>query len=127
MERETRETIHSLETMRGPEDTPISYMLQLTPSKKKDRHGNDDEREFDRVHLLGDRLTGKTNCEMRVELLVLDNAMSHANHMTRRVLEVWQWVEETRKGFDWDNVTDQLLDLDLSVFNTDWIQGDSLR
>lgn len=136
MEADAHQSIRLLEEIRGPEDTPLSYMLQLTPAKKR-RPSNSDEEEdcsgssndvtTDRIHLLSDELTGKTNCEMRLELLIFDSAVSHASHLIKRVSEVCQWVTETRRGFDWDNVTDQLLGVDLSVFNTDWLQSDDIR
>ena len=128
MEEETHVSIQTLESIRGPEDTPISYMLQMTPAKDKGKaKENDKEDETGKwVHLLSDRLTGKTNCEMRVELHLLEVAISHASQLTKRASEVCQWVRETR-GFDWDHVTDELLGMDLSVFNDEWIKSNKLR
>lgn len=118
-----------LEQIRGPEDTPISYMLQMTPKKGNDTKDNSNcnsSNVAEWAHVLSDRLTGKTNCEMRVELVVMETILSHASQLTKRASEVCQWVRETRGGFDWDNVTDQLLGMDLSVFNDDWIQGNNI-
>ena len=129
METETHQSVATLEHIRGPEDTPISYMLQMTPAKKKTSANNNDKEEnmIDWVHLLSDKITSKTNTEMRVELCIMDTAISHASQLTKRAVEVCQWVRDTKRGFDWDNVTGQLLGMDMTVFSNEWIQNDVLK
>lgn len=129
MESKFHSSLQNLEQIRkskGLGDTPITYMLQMTPVKDKKMFGKDDDKDEQWIHVLADKLTGKTNCEMRVELCILDVCLSHAHQLTQRSEEVCQWVNETR-GFNWDKVIDELIVLDLSVFNDEWMNTENFR
>ena len=129
MESKFHSSLQNLEQIRkskGLGDTPITYMLQMTPAKDKKTFGKDDDKDEQWIHVLADKLTGKTNCEMRVELCILDVCLSHAHQLTQRAEEVCQWVNETR-GFNWDKVIDELIVLDLSVFNDEWMNTENFR
>ncbi len=127
METDTHQSVLTLEEIRGPEDTPISYMLQMTPGKEKKNNETNEEETVNSIHLLSDGITGKTNTEMRVEIYIINTAISHGSQLTKRAREVCQWVRDTKRGFDWDNVTGQLLGIDMTVFNSDWLRHDILK
>lgn len=69
-ERDTHQSLASIEELRQQEglgEAPLTYMLQLSPLE-----GEEEVMEKERwLHTLPDRLTGKTNCEMRLELCIL--------------------------------------------------------
>ena len=114
--------ITSLEDVRKSQhldSTPLGYMLQLKPSQ-------DSKEMAEWVHVLGDRLTGKTNVEMRIENCILIGHLSIAQQLMDRVNEVYKWVQDTR-GVDWERVLDQLVGLEFSVVRDDWMATDNFR
>ena len=114
--------ITSLEDIRKSQhldSTPLGYMLQLKPSQ-------DSKEIAEWVHVLGDRLTGKTNVEMRIENCILIGHLSIAQQLMDRVNEVYKWVQDTR-GIDWERVLDQLVGLEFSVVRDDWMATDNFR
>lgn len=94
-------------------------MLQLKPSQ-------DSKEMAEWVHVLGDRLTGKTNVEMRIENCILIGHLSIAQQLMERVNEVYKWVQDTH-GVDWERVLDQLVGLEFSVVRDDWMVTDNFR
>ena len=70
VESDVHQQLASVEELRQQEglgETPLNYMLQLSPTE-----GAVATLEKEKwLHTLPDRLTGKTNCEMRLELCVL--------------------------------------------------------
>ena len=70
VESDVHQQIAAIEELRQQEglgETPLTYMLQLSPTE-----GAVATLEKEKwLHTLPDRLTGKTNCEMRLELCVL--------------------------------------------------------
>ena len=114
--------ITSLEDVRKSQhldSTPLGYMLQLKPSQ-------DSKEIAEWVHVLGDRLTGKTNVEMRIENCILIGHLSIAQQLMDRVNEVYKWVQDTH-GVDWERVLDQLVGLEFSVVRDDWMATDNFR
>ena len=114
--------ITSLEDVRKSQhldSTPLGYMLQLKPSQ-------DSKEIAEWVHVLGDRLTGKTNIEMRIENCILIGHLSIAQQLMDRVNEVYKWVQDTH-GIDWERVLDQLVGLEFSVVRDDWMATDNFR
>ena len=90
LEAKLHEIVGSLEALRqehGFSDAPLQYMMQLPPlraaavGEERDRGG--EEREA-WLHTLSDRLTGKTNCEMRVEGCLLGEMVKYAEEMQQR-------------------------------------------
>ncbi len=60
-------SLEELRKRRGYEGAPVPYMLQLPPMRTQEEV--EETKEW--LHTLPDRLTGKTNCEMSVELQLL--------------------------------------------------------
>lgn len=60
-------SIEELRQQEGLGETPLTYMLQLSPIEREEAVLEKEKW----LHTLSDRLTGKTNCEMRLELCVL--------------------------------------------------------
>ena len=89
VESKLHEIVRSFEQLRqekGFSDTPLQYMMQLPPLRdgeggRKERAGR--ERE-EWLHTLTDRLTGKTNCEMRVEICLLQEMTNYAEELQQR-------------------------------------------
>ena len=90
IENKLHKIIQSFEELRqerGFSDTPLQYMMQLPPlrtgqgDKGKEMRGVGQEVWF---HTLPDRLTGKTNCEMRVERCLLQEMMRYAEELLQR-------------------------------------------
>ena len=65
---------HSLST------TPLQYMLHLPPHPSAQKG----EGQGVWLHTLPDQLTGKTNCEMRVELCLLEEMVKYAEELQQR-------------------------------------------
>ncbi len=68
-------SLEELRKRRGYEGAPVPYMLQLPPLRTQEE--NEETREW--LHTLPDRLTGKTNCEMAVELQLLREHSRYVN------------------------------------------------
>lgn len=114
--------ITSLEDLRKTQhldSTPLGYMLQLKPSQ-------DSKEMAEWVHVVGDKLTGKTNIEMRIENCILIGHLSIARQLMDRVNEVYKWVQDTC-GVDWERVLDQLVGLEFSVVRDEWMVTDNFR
>ena len=67
---------HSLST------TPLHYMLHLPPHPTTRKEEGEGQEVW--LHILPDRLTGKTNCEMRVELCLLEEMVKYAEELKQR-------------------------------------------
>ena len=79
VESKLHEIIQSLEELRqkrGFSGTPLPYMMQLPPRRAG---------EGAWLHTLPDRLTGKTNCEMRVERCLLREMIKFAEELQQRL------------------------------------------
>ena len=96
--------------------TPLSYLLQMPPLKTKDQIAHSKKR----VHLLCDQLTPKTNCEMRLELLLQGQRKRQLTVLCRQLvsfsLEVQQCLES-------QEVLDKLMSLDFACLHS----GDCLE
>lgn len=120
LEQEIHQLLSSLETRRRTikdnGGTPINYMLQLPPAP--DKAEVSEKKSW--LHTLPDRLTGKSNCEMRVELGLLAEAASQAKLLHDRVCDISSWSNATH--MDWGNLLDELAKLDFTVLRDDWLQ-----
>lgn len=90
VEGKLHEIVRSFEQLRLEKkfsDTPLQYMMQLPPLRdgeegRKEREGR--ERRGVWLHTLPDRLMGKTNCEIRVEICLLDEMTKYAEELQQR-------------------------------------------
>ena len=88
LETKLHDIVRSLEELRqerGFSDTPLQYMMQLPPLRaehRADEVGGTKKEAW--LHTLPDRLTGKTNCEMRVELCLLKEMIKYAEQLQQR-------------------------------------------
>nr|WLO57502.1 KIBRA-like protein [Halisarca dujardinii] len=71
--------------------TPISYLMQMPPLREK--------KEIDRgtkyIHLLPDHLTSKTNCEMRLECLLLGRKKKELSTLCQSLVSLSQQRTQT--------------------------------
>lgn len=102
--------------------TPLHYMIQITP-----RPSQEETHEGQQwLHVLGDRLTAKTNTEMRLELCLLQDYLKRGTQLLKRMEELEKWTS-SNKGIDWDNITNELATSDFSVLQHDWMHSNSFR
>lgn len=91
--------------------TPLSYLLQMPPLKTKDQVAHSKKH----IHLLYDQLTPKTNCEMRLELLLQGQRKRQLTVLCRQLvsfsLEVQQCLES-------QEVLDKLMSLDFACLHS---------
>lgn len=83
LEAKLHELVASLEALRKEHDfsdAPLQYMLQLPPRPA----GRKGEEQGEWLHTLPDHLTGKTNCEMRVEVCLLKEMIKYAEELQQR-------------------------------------------
>ena len=83
VEAKLRGVIQSLEGLRrerGFSDTPLQYMIQLPPLREQDEGAG----QWVWLHTLPDKLTGKTNCEMRLEICLLQEMTKYGKHLQQR-------------------------------------------
>ena len=86
VETKLHEIIQSLEELRQEgslSDTPLQYIMQLPPMRAGDKKEEGGEKGV-WLHTLPDRLTGKTNCEMRVEHCLLKEMITYAEELQQR-------------------------------------------
>ena len=88
LETKLHDIVQSLEDLRqerGFSDTPLQYMMQLPPLRVGNGAGEAGGVEKEAwLHTLPDRLTGKTNCEMRVEICLLREMINYAEQLQQR-------------------------------------------
>ena len=83
LEQNLRKVIAALEKFQKEHklsSAPIHYMIQLPPP-------SDDEQGVEQgawLHTLPDHITGKTNCEMRVELALLSELVKYTEELQQR-------------------------------------------
>lgn len=116
--------IASLEDQRkqyGFSDTPLQYALQLPPPTERS------EVEVRRawLHTLPDRLTGKTNCEMRVELLVLESSCRAAERLQSSLSSLHSSTDGGH--VHWELLLDQLASYDFSPLQDQWLLSATFR
>ena len=121
LESELQQLVAAFEELRKKHkftDAPISYMLQLPPLQGKE------ELEQKRlwIHTLADQLTGKTNCEMRVELLVLKDCCRYAEHLKRVLSLLYSRAAKAHSA--WEPLLDELASLDFSPLQDQWLQSE---
>ena len=120
LEEEIHQLLSSLEHQRRKEEsggTPLSYMLQLPPPPPS--HVEVVEKSC-WLHTLPDKLTGKTNCEMRLELGLMKECTGQAKALHRRVYELLSWSQSSH--VEWSRLLDELAMLDFASVRDDWMQ-----
>ena len=75
------QSLEGLRRKRGCSDTPLPYMMQLPPLRTAVNEGVG---QGAWLHTLPDRLTGKTNCEMRLEECLLQEMIKYAEQLNQR-------------------------------------------
>lgn len=79
------------------------------------------------IHVLGDKLTGKTNTEMRLENLIFQILLPSVRLLLQQVTDLCKKVKETRVLVDWDSIVGQLVSMDMSVLKEEWIHCEDFR
>ena len=83
-------SFEELRRERGFSDTPLQYMMQLPPLREGLGGGVWEhaagEGKGAWLHVLPDGLTGKTNCEMRVERCLLREMIKYAEELQKRLV-----------------------------------------
>ncbi|XP_019856326.1 PREDICTED: protein kibra-like [Amphimedon queenslandica] len=115
------EELHQSDT----NETPLSYMLQLQQPKHQTKEEMTRTTEW--IHVLGDKLTGKTNTEMRLENLILQILLPSVRLLLQQVTDLCKKVKETRVLVDWDGIVGQLVSMDMSVLKEEWIHCEDFR
>lgn len=98
-------------------DAPIAYMVQLPPLRGPEEVGNN----MQWLHLLPDRLTAKTNCEMELEVAILKDCCRHADELHKH----WTVLHKEALGChgNWEPLLDELAQFDLSPLQDHWMQA----
>lgn len=98
-------------------DAPIAYMVQLPPLRGMEEVENNKQW----LHLLPDRLTAKTNCEMQVEVAILKDCCRHADKLYKH----WTALHSEALGNhgNWEPLLDELAQFDLSPLQDQWMQA----
>ena len=100
-------------------DTPLQYMLQLPPLSEK---GEVEERK-QWLHTLPDRLTGKTNCEMRVEVFLLQESCHCVEGLHQGLANVYsRALVAHRPG--WEQLLEELASYDFAPLQDQWLQAE---
>ena len=124
LHRQLHQLIASLEDHRkqyGFSTTPLQYALQLPPPMERS------EVEARRVwlHTLPDRLTGKTNCEMRVELLVLESSCRAVEGLQHSLSNLHSSTDSGH--VHWELLLDELASYDFSPLRDQWLLNATFR
>ena len=127
-EKKLHQVVTSLEGLRKELDpsataTPLRYMLQLPPQQSAQ-----DEGEMQRwLHTLPDRLTGKTNCEMRLELSILRECCAFAERLEQRLAVfcggALSMQARGRGGGGWEGLAEELAGVDFLPLQHHWMQA----
>ena len=119
----------SLEELRQSDastnETPLSYMLQIQQPKNQTKDEMIKATEW--IHVLGDKLTGKTNTEMRLENFILQALLPFVRLLLQQVTDLCTRVKETRVLVEWDSIVGQLVSMDTSVLKEDWMDCEDFR
>lgn len=98
-------------------DAPIAYMVQLPPLQGR----KEVEQNKEWLHLLPDHLTAKTNCEMEVEVAILNNCCQYAENMHQHWTNLH--TEALHNHGNWEPFLDELAQFDLSPLQDQWMQS----
>ena len=119
----------SLEKLRQSDastnETPLSYMLQIQQPKNQTKDEMIKATEW--IHVLGDKLTGKTKTEMRLENFILQALLPSVRLLLQQVTDLCTRVKETRVLVEWDSIVGQLVSMDTSVLKEDWMDCEDFR
>lgn len=78
------------------------------------------------LHTLPDKLTGKTNCEMRVELCVLKESYKFALSMQEQLVMFYgKALQVTHKG--WEQLIENLATWDFTLLHDQWFSSTEIR
>lgn len=91
--------------------TPLNYLLQMPPLKTNDQVA--DSKKY--IHLLSDQLTPKTNCEMRLELLLQGQRKRQLTVLCRQLVSFSLEVQQSPESRE---VLDKLMSLDFSCLHS---------
>ena len=118
--RAQKEEIHkylsTIETQRLSEKKrglPLNYMLQLAPQAS-----NSNAEEW--IHTLPDKLTGKTSCEMRLELCLMKECINQIEALHEKVRKLVS--SSSSSHVNWSRLTNELSLLDFTILQDDWLQ-----
>lgn len=100
-------------------------MLQLKPHD----HSKDDNMEESKwIHLLPDKLTAKTNTEMRLTNCILSERLPQLNELLYKVNGLYSSIfQQGSSLIDWEQVLGHLVNLDFSVMRDELINDDNFR
>ena len=91
--------------------TPLSYLLQMPPLRSKEQE--DEKEKF--IHVLPDKLTAKTNCELRLELLLLEERKKQLAKLCQILLPLSSKSKHTTKKST--QVLDHIMSIDMSCLH----------
>ena len=121
MEFKLHDLVRSLEGLRKRHNyrgAPLQYMLQLPPLKSKEEI----EEKKTWLHALQDKLTGKSNCEMSVEVLLLQENCRYAEQLEQRVATLYRRALTSHGG--WEQLLDELAGYDFIPLQDHWMQAE---
>ena len=103
----------------GLTDTPLQYMLQLPPLPEEE-----EVKERKRwLHTLPDRLTGKTNCEMRIEVFLLQESCHCVESLHQGLASAYsRALVAHRPG--WEQLLEDLAGHDFAPLQDQWLQAE---
>ena len=124
LEFQLHEFVKSLEELRKQRsddvmDTPLQYMLQLPPLPGREEV----EEKKKWIHTLPDQLTGKTNCEMRIEVFLLKESCQCAEGLRQKLAGVYsRGLVAHRPG--WQQLLEELAGYDFVPLQDQWLQAE---
>lgn len=123
LEFQLHEFVKSLEELRKQHsdvmDTPLQYMLQLPPLPGREEV----EEKKKWIHTLPDQLTGKTNCEMRIEMFLLKESCESAERLRQKLAGVYsRGLVAHRPG--WQQLLEELAGYDFVPLQDQWLQAE---
>ena len=74
------------------------------------------------LHVLPDRLTGKTNCEMRVELCLLQECYTYGESLLLNLTSFYSRAAVAHGG--WEQLMEGLAGCDFSPLNDHWLRSE---
>ena len=148
LEKKLQQQLESIgeQMSRDPLSTTLPYMLQLPPTQVSNyrvpggmtgeskmnvplKFVQSEEEVEERqqwVHTLPDKLTGKTNCEMRVELCVMKESYRLALSLQEKLVMFYgKALQVTHKG--WEQLLENLASWDFSLLQDQWLSSVEIR
>lgn len=72
------------------------------------------------LHVLPDKLTGKTNCEMRIELYLLEECYTYGESLLHKLSSFYSQAAMAHGG--WEKLMEGLAGCDFTPINDHWLK-----